>query len=90
MLQSLHLINGKSILSRVASPSGRVAGLLKQKLTDEQLIGQLYLWALARQPSEQETAVASSFFDSYGEKRNEAAQDLMWALLNSRDFILVH
>ena len=31
-----------------------------------------------------------TFLASYGDKKNEAAQDLMWALLNSKDFLLVH
>ena len=30
------------------------------------------------------------FLKSYGDARAEAAQDLMWALLNSKDFLLVH
>src|SRR5205085_11693212 len=38
MLQALEFINGKSILDRVARPGGRIDLLLKQKLTDRQLI----------------------------------------------------
>ena len=30
------------------------------------------------------------FLKGYGAKRAEAAQDLMWALLNSKDFLLSH
>lgn len=90
MLQALHFINGQSILSRVANENGRVAQLLKQKLSDEQLIVQLYLWSLARLPNEKEVDLGVTFLKSYGEKRKEATQDLMWALLNSKDFMLVH
>ena len=85
MLQALHFINGQSILSRVSNPAGRPALLLKEKLTDDQLIEQLYLWSLARRPAATERAVAVKFFASYGDKRTEAAQDFMWGLLNSRD-----
>jgi hypothetical protein len=91
MLQALHLINGDSIGRRVAAPEGRLAALLKQKNTDEQLIEQIYLWSLCRRPGEKERQVASKLFQTYGAgKRAEAAQDLMWALLNSKDFLLVH
>ena len=90
MLQALHFINGKSILSRITSPTGRVAQFLKAKLTNSQLIEQLYLWSVCRFPSPQELEVSRKFIASYGDKRTEAAQDLMWALLNSRDFMLVH
>ena len=90
MLQALHFINGKSILGRVQNPGARPAQLLAQKLPDDQLVAELYLWSLARHPTADEMQVAQEFFKSYGDKRTEAVQDLMWALLNSKDFLLVH
>jgi hypothetical protein len=91
MLQALHFINGKSILGRVRNGSARPALLLAQKLTDEQLVTEIYLWSLARNPSAKEMAVGLEYLKLFGEKeRAPAAQDLMWALLNSRDFLMVH
>ncbi|MEN9573148.1 MAG: hypothetical protein RL514_1003 [Verrucomicrobiota bacterium] len=90
MLQALHFINGKSILDRVTSGSGRPALLIQQKLDDDKLIEQLYLWSLARKPAAKEVALAKKFMAAYGDKRAEAAQDFMWGLLNSRDFTLLH
>jgi arginine utilization protein RocB len=90
MLQALHLINGNSILRRVTDGNSRVAQLVKQHMTNEPLVEDLYLWALARKPTSQETLVAQKHFEAYGADRAGAAQDLMWALFNSRDFLLVH
>jgi hypothetical protein len=90
MLQALHFINGKSILARVTAGNGRVARLLKEKLTDEELTSQLYMWALSRPATQGEIELGGSFFKKYEDKRKEAAEDLMWALLNSKDFMLVH
>jgi hypothetical protein len=91
MLQALHFINGKSILGRVRNGSARPALLVNQKLTDEQLITEIYLWSLARNPNAKELAVGLEFFKLHDAKeRPAAAQDLMWALLNSRDFLMVH
>ena len=91
MLQALHFINGKSILGRVQNPSARPALLLVQKPTDEQLVTELYLWSLARKPNEKELKLGMNFVKGYGDmQRPAAAQDLMWALLNSKDFLLVH
>jgi hypothetical protein len=89
MLQALHLINDQSILSRVAAPGGRVAALLKQPLSDQQLVEQIYLWTIVRLPDAREMEAALAFFRPDERKRDESAQDLMWALLNSRDFLLV-
>ncbi|HEX3657169.1 MAG TPA: DUF1549 and DUF1553 domain-containing protein [Pirellulales bacterium] len=90
MLQALHFINGNTILGRVASPSSRLAGLLSRKLSDEQLVTEVYLWSLARHPTTEEQKLSFSFLKTYGARRSEAAQDMMWALLNSKDFLLVH
>lgn len=90
MLQALHFINGKSILNRVQNASARPALLMRQKLSDEQLVAELYLWSLARSPKPKELQLGLDVLKSYGEKRADAVQDLMWALLNSKDFVLVH
>jgi hypothetical protein len=90
MLQALHFLNGKSILGRVQNPSGRAMQLAKEKLSDKELVTELYLWSLARQPNAEELKVTLEFFRSYADRRAEATQDLFWALLNSRDFLLIH
>ena len=90
MLQALHFLNGNSILGRVQNPAARPTTLFAQKLPDDQLVSELYLWSIARSPSAAELKLGVEFLASYGDKKNEAAQDLMWALLNSKDFLLVH
>jgi hypothetical protein len=89
MLQALHFINGKSILGRVQNPAARPAQLLQQKLGDPDLVTELYLWSVARRPRAEEMQVSLAFLAAAGGRKAEAVQDLMWALLNSRDFLLV-
>jgi hypothetical protein len=89
MLQALHFINGRSILGRVQNPGARPALLLQKKPSDKDLVTELYLWSIARHPRPDELKVGLDFIASYGDKKAEAAQDLMWALLNSRNFLLV-
>ena len=90
MLQALHFINGKSILNRVTAGNGRANQLATKKLSDDQLIDQLYLWSLARHATNDEVDLGKRFFSAYEGPKNEAVQDMMWVLLNSRDFMLVH
>lgn len=90
MLQALNFLNGKSILARVKNPIARPALLMKQKLTDEQLVTELYLWSLARTPTATERQVGVQYLTGSESDKLSAVQDLMWALLNSRDFLLVH
>jgi len=90
MLQALHFINSKSILGRVQNPNGRAMQLAKQKLSDQELVTELYLWSLARHPSDAELGLCINFLQTHKDRRSEAVQDLFWALLNSRDFLLMH
>jgi hypothetical protein len=90
MLQALHFINNKALLARFQNPAARPAQLVAKKLDDAQLVTELYLWAVARHPSPKELEVSVDFLKSHEARRVEAAQDLMWALLNSRDFMFTH
>ena len=91
MLQALHFMNSTSILGRVQNGAGRPGLLLKLKKSDEEIVTELYLWSLARHPSEKEVKVSLDFLKLYATPRRlEAVQDLMWALLNSKDFVMVH
>src|SRR5947209_7712697 len=76
-------------LGRVQNPAARPALLMQKKLSDSDLVKELYLWSVARHARPEELKVGLDFLGSYGDRKLEAAQDLMWALLNSRDFLLL-
>jgi hypothetical protein len=91
MLQALTFINGKSIIGKVSAPNGLPAQLVNKKLNDDQAVRQLYLATLARPATDKERELGEKFITSYESKdRLQAVQDLMWALLNSRDFMMVN
>lgn len=90
MTQALHLINGKSVSSRVADPGGRVAKLVQTpKITDAQIIEELYLAALCRLPDAGEMELMKKHFAAGGDKL-KAAQDAMWVLFNTKEFLFNH
>ncbi|MBI3822372.1 MAG: DUF1553 domain-containing protein [Planctomycetes bacterium] len=90
MLQALHFLNGKAIQARVANPAGRATTFARQKMSDKEVITELYLWCVARNPNAAEMQKCESYLKTHAAQRVEAVQDLFWALLNSRDFVLVH
>ena len=90
MMQALNMINGKTFLNRVKNPASRTSLLAKSKKTDAEIVIELYLWCIARTPTEKELKLGSEFLGEAGADRTTALQDLMWALLNSRDFLLAH
>jgi len=54
-----------------------------------EIVADLYLVALSRTPTEQELASSIQFLDEYS-SRDEYYQDLLWALMNSKQFLFVH
>ena len=87
MSQALHLMNAPEVEAKVSSATGRVARLVQTGTSDEDLVDELCLAALGRPPRESERAIARQLFGS--STRQQAAEDFLWTLLNSYDFLFV-
>ena len=87
MSQALHLMNAPEVETKVNSAEGRVAGLVNSGISTNALIDELCLAALGRFPRESELQIAQQLFEST--PRRQAAEDFLWTLLNSYDFLFV-
>ena len=83
--QALNLVNGKTISDAVADPKGRVAKLILAGKTDSAIVDELYLASYARLPNKDEAARGAKYLS--GGPKTQRAQDLLWALLNSKGFL---
>jgi hypothetical protein len=86
--QTLHLMNAPLIHQRVTSDNGRAAQLAASDKTPQQIIEELYLTVYSRLPAQDEVAIGQAVFDEQGVSRRQATEDLMWALLNTAEFIM--
>ena len=89
LAQSLHLLNSKDILSKVAADSGSAAKMAGDQRTMEERIHELYLLAFSRQADAEELSIARTYIDSKENKR-EAFEDMVWALVNTKEFLFNH
>ena len=87
LAQALHLINGSTINAKLRG--GIIEQLLARQLPDRELIDELYVRAFTRSPASEEWAEWESLLTRTPDK-TEAVQDLLWALLNSREFAFNH
>jgi hypothetical protein len=87
--QALHLLNGDFLNKKIAEPKGRIEAGLTAKRPVKDLIGELYLVTLCRMPRPEEMSKASGWVASAKDER-EGLQDLLWTLLNSREFLFNH
>jgi hypothetical protein len=84
--QALNLINGKTISDAVADPSGTIAKAMMAGSSDDALIKEMYLRTLSRTPTPSELDAGLTYLRRGGQ-RAARAQDLLWALLNSKAFL---
>ncbi len=87
--QSLLLVGGDLIESKVANLNGYLAHLLELNPEPDEIVENLYYRTLCRPPGAEELSHWSSELKQSGSLR-EAAEDLFWSLLNSREFTFNH
>ena len=87
--QALNLVNGRTISEAVADPKGRVTKLILSGVDDKKIVEDLYLASLGRAPNAAESASSLQYLAGAG-GRAARAQDLLWALVNSKAFLYNH
>jgi hypothetical protein len=95
--QALHVINGDTLNRKLMSPNSSVSLFLKLGLSDGRMIEQVYLSAFGRFPTEGEKQRAIELLkgsridkgtpEAMLQSRRQGAEDLMWALLTSKEFL---
>ncbi len=89
LAQSLHLLNSKNVQEKITNGEGRAATLAKDTQPPDQRIRRLFLVTHGRPPSGEETAKAASYLTAR-EGKPAAWEDLVWALMNSKEFLFNH
>jgi hypothetical protein len=86
--QALNLVNGRTVSDAVADPNGRVAKLVLSGKSDEAMVDELYLAGLSRLPTQEERQRGVQYLSNAA--KGSRAQDLLWALLNSKAFLYIY
>ena len=89
LAQVLILANSDETENKIADGQGIIAQLIKNQTTAEEIVDELYLRSLSRFPTPAEREKAKYFIDAL-ENKTEAYQDLLWTLMNSREFMFNH
>lgn len=89
LIQVLHLSNSEKMHAKVSDPAGRVARLLAAGKNDTEMVDELYLSALGRFPTAEERSGVGQVIAA-APSRKEGLEDLLWALLNSAEFVFNH
>ena len=101
LAQSLHLLNSADVKSKLAASNGRAQKLSRDERSEEEKIRELYLAAFAREVRPNELKMALDYFseprlDAAGkpmdavEAKRENYEDLLWALICTKEFLFNH
>jgi hypothetical protein len=87
VVQTLHLMNAPKLHAKVTSDTGRAAQLAAGEKSAAEIIDELYRCVYARMPNDNEKATCLAVFQEPGMTRRRATEDILWALLNTAEFI---
>ena len=88
LAQCLHLLNSDEVQQKVGGR--RAQDLAKDDRSLEQRIGELYLTAFSRHPTTDELSVATKYITERHEEPQKAFEDVLWALMNTKEFVFNH
>ncbi len=87
LAQSLHLLNSNEIQGKISGGS-RITGWMNDKeKSDSDKMTDLWLTCYARTPSADEMQLALKHIESKKDKKKEAYEDILWALINTKEFL---
>ena len=99
--QAMHMLVGETYNEQLSAPGSRLDGLLADGGSNREIVEELYLAAFTRRPSlpemegvvarlHQAAPTANDEFFTQTDDRRRAFEDLLWAILCSREFAYNH
>ncbi len=101
LAQSLHLMNAADVKAKLTASNGRAEQLAKAEIPELKRIRELYLAAFSREPTAHEVRISEGYIakprtdaqdkllDSLRSQR-QAYEDLLWAIINTKEFLYNH
>ena len=87
VVQALHLMNSPNVQRKVTSDTGRAATLAASKQTPAEVVDELYLLVYSRLPDTDEKRQCVKLFEDKDMPRRQVVEDLLWALINTPEFV---
>ncbi len=89
LAQKLYLMADDSLAAKVNAPNNRLKSLLADHKDDNEALDELFLATVTRLPTDREREKFAHYREAHKERR-AAFADALWALVNTKEFILNH
>ncbi len=91
LAQSLHLLNSSEVQDKIAFGTGRATVMAADKTrTHEDKVKELYRWVYSREPNADEAKIALAHIAKHEAAPKIAYEDILWALINTKEFLFNH
>lgn len=91
MAQALHIANGETVNDKLKARDNRLDQVIAAKMTDAQIVDDLFLAALCRPPAAGEKSrLLEILAQAPADQRRAALEDLYWSVLSSKEFLFNH
>ncbi|MCS6849601.1 MAG: DUF1553 domain-containing protein [Gemmataceae bacterium] len=87
--QAMYLINDVDVNNKIAAANGELSKLLRRVKKDPELVEELYLRTVSRFPTAEETRKALEYVARAAD-RKAGFEDVLWSLINLREFVFNH
>jgi hypothetical protein len=87
LAQALHLLNSQEIQDKLSRANGRADVLAKDPRPDAEKVEEMFLWVFGRRPSAEHLQVALDHIGRSAMNKKLAYENLLWALLNTKEFV---
>jgi hypothetical protein len=87
LAQALHLLNSDEVQGKLSRGGGRADTLAKDPRSDAEKIGELFLWAFAHKPTAAQLDAALAHVNKHAQNKKLAYENILWALLNTKEFV---
>jgi hypothetical protein len=89
LAQALHLLNSQEVQTKLSVGGGRADTLAKDARSDAQKVEELFIWAFARRPTQNQLDLALENIQLNAANKRVAYENIIWALINTKEFILI-
>jgi hypothetical protein len=87
LAQALHLLNSDEIQGKLTRGGGRADLLAKDKRPDAEKVEELFVWAFAHKPTKPQLDQALAHIAQHEKDKKIAYENILWALLNTKEFV---
>ncbi|HVS40445.1 MAG TPA: DUF1549 domain-containing protein [Gemmataceae bacterium] len=87
LAQALHLLNSDEIQNKLARQGGRADVVVKDPRPDADKVDELFVWALGRKATPEQRNLALADIAKNNANKKVAYENILWALLNTKEFV---